>query len=121
MNIKRAIVSAVVLYALIFLAASTLLFMRDNFYFGVLTLAIGSVLTFVISKYYYFKGMKFSSAVREGLMLGIFMAAVTFAIEIPVMVYGFAKDQGWGYFTAWHMMLGYLFMIVLPVFAAYKK
>ena len=121
MDIKKAIVSAVVLYALIFLLASALLNTITGVVFGAVMVIGGAVLTFLVAKYYYFKGMDAKNPVMEGLKLGIVLVVVAFLIEVPVMVYGFAATQGWGYFKSWNIMLGYLLMLVVPIFAAYKK
>lgn len=121
MDLKKAIISAVVLYAVIFLVASALMIaVNDEIIFGLATLLISIALTFLVAKKYYFKGMRMAKPVREGLTLGLVMAVVSFAIEIPVMVYGFAAAQGWNWFMTWHVMLGYISMLVVPVFAAYK-
>lgn len=120
MNIKKAIVSAIIQYAVIFLVASALLFIKDENVFGAITLVVSVVLTYLISKEYYFKGMKVSKPLNEGLMLGIVMDALIFLIEIPVMIYGFAASTGWNYFTSWHLMLGYLLTLVIPVLVAYR-
>lgn len=120
MNIKRAIVSAIIQYAIIFLVASALLFIKDENTFGSITLIVSIIVLYLISKEYYFKGMKVKDPLKEGLMFGIFITAIIFLIEIPVMVYGFAADKGWNYFTGWHLLLGYLLNIVIPIFVAYR-
>lgn len=122
MNIKKAIASAVILYALVFLLGSGLLLAITNqTIFGAVMIVGGAVLTFLIAKYYYFKGMKVAKPVQEGLKLGIVLLIVAFLIEVPVMVYGFAAAQGWSYFMSWNIVLGYLLMLVVPILAAYKK
>lgn len=121
MNIKKAIVSAVVLYALIFLLASALLNTITGIMFGTVMVVGGAVLTFLIAKYYYFKGMKVAKPIQEGLKLGIVMVVVAFLIEVPVMVYGFAATQRWSYFMSWNIVLGYILMLIVPILAAYKK
>jgi len=122
MNIKKAIISGVILYALIFLLASALLFVVPNeSVFGSIIVVIVAILTYLIAKNYYFKGMKISNPIKEGLILGIILVIIIIIIEIPVMVYGFAVEQGWNYFTTWHILLGYILTVVVPIFAAYKK
>ncbi|MFH0832991.1 MAG: hypothetical protein V1900_04690 [Candidatus Aenigmatarchaeota archaeon] len=123
MNIKKALISAVILYALIFLWASILMFVAKmtGDAFSVAMLVSGALLTFIVAKYYYFKSMKIVKPINEGLMLGVVFAVVTFVIEVPVMVYGFASTQGWNYFTSWSIMLSYLLALVVPIAAAYKK
>jgi len=123
MKIKKAIISGVILYALIFLLASGLMFVagiQDETIFGSLMVIIVAVLTFLISKNYYFKGMKISNPVKEGLTLGILLLVIVFVIEIPVMVFGFAAENGWNYFMTWHILLGYTLTVIVPILAAYK-
>ena len=88
--------------------------------FGSITLIISAILTFLISKYYYFKGMRITNPVKDGLVLGIILLVIVILIEIPVMVYGFAAQQGWNYFMTWHILLGYFLMLIVPIFSAYK-
>lgn len=118
----KAIVSGVVIYAVIFLVASVLMMsIADPTIFGTVTLLIAIILTIVVTKEYYFKGVKIKKPLEEGLGVGIVYVLVSFLIEIPVMVYGFAAEVGWNYFTSWHIALGYLAMLVVPIFVAYKK
>jgi hypothetical protein len=121
MNIKKAIVASVILYAVIFLAASALLFIKDENIFGSITLVISTVLIYLISKEFYFKDMKIANPIKEGLVLGMVMDVVMFLIDIPLMVYGFAASSGWSYFMNWHMLLGYLLTLIIPVLVAYRK
>ena len=121
MKIKKAIISAIILYAIIFLVASALLFIKDETIFGSIIIVISSVLTYLISKYFYFKGMKVSNPFKEGFTLGIVLVAIGILIDIPVMVYGFAAQSGWSYFMTWHLIVGYLLALVIPVSAVYKK
>jgi hypothetical protein len=120
MNLKKAIVSAIVLYAIIFLVASALLFIKDDLVFGSIMVVLSAVLTFLISKLYYFKGMRVYKPLKEGLMLGITLVVIIVLIEIPVMVYGFASQMGWNYFMNWHILLGYLLTLIVPVLVAYR-
>lgn len=121
MDLKKAFVSSVILYSLIFLIASGLMFViSDETVFGSITLLLAAVFTFLLSREYYFKGMKIANPVKEGLLLGIVLIVVMVAIDIPVMVYGFAAETGWSYFTTWHILLGYLMALIIPVFVAYR-
>lgn len=121
MNIKKAIVSAVILYAIVFLAASGLLLtVTDETIFGSIMVVIVAVLTFFIAKDYYFKGMEVKNPVKEGLILGIVIDIIFILIEIPVMVYGFAAEKGWGHFMAWNILLGYILVLMVSILAAYK-
>ena len=122
MDIKRALISAFVLYALIFLIASGLMFvLKDYNVFGAATLVAGIAATYFISNKYYFAKVKVKDAVKDGLMLGLVFVIVTFLLDVPLLVYGFAKDQGWNFFMAWHVIIGYISALVVPVIAAKMK
>ena len=121
MKIKKAIISAIILYAIMFLVASALLFIQNETIFGSILIVLSVILTFLISKEYYFKGAKISNPIKEGLMLGIVLVIVAVLIDIPVMVYGFASQVGWNYFMYWHLQLGYLLTLVIPILVAYKS
>ncbi len=121
-NIKKAVISGVIIYALLFLAASALLFtVTDQTIFGTISFLVLVILTAVVMKKYYFKGMKVKKPLQEGLGVGIILVLVFLAIEIPVMVYGFASDMAWYYFTSWDILLGYISLLVVPVLVAWKK
>ena len=123
MNIKKAVISALVVYAVLFLVASVIMFslgVTDDTVFGSIMVVISSVTVFLVVKEYYFKGMKFKNPLKEGLMLGIAMTVLAVLIDVVVMVYGFASDVGWGYFMSWHLVLGYLLGVVIPVLVAYR-
>ena len=122
LNIMKALVSALVLYALTFLVASALLFaITDANMFGAVILLLATILVIVVSKEYYFKGVKVKNPWKEGLALGVVYIAVMFALDVPIMAYGFAAADGWSYFTTWHMALGYLATLLAPVLVAYYK
>ena len=122
MNLKKAIVSAIILYAIMFLVASALLSTlgQNDTIFGLVLIVLSVILTFLISKEYYFKGAKISNPIKEGLMLGIVLVVVAVLIDIPVMVYGFAAQSGWNYFMMWHLQLGYLLTLLIPILVARK-
>jgi len=120
MNLKKAIISAIFLYAIIFLVASTLLFIKDENIFGSITLVVSAILMFLFSKEYYFRGMKVTDPFKEGLIFGIVVTVIIFLLEVLVMVYGFASDVGWNYFLSWHLIVGYLLNILIPILVAYK-
>jgi len=123
MDVKKALIGSVVLYALVFLAASGLMFAFpvESMGFKIVMPILAATLTFVIANYYYFQNFTIKDPVSDGLAVGVTFAVVGFLIEIPVMVYGFAAEQGWNYFTQWNLMLGYLLTIVVPILVAYMK
>ena len=105
-----------------FLVASALLSTigQNDTIFGSILVVISVILTFLISREYYFKGVKISSPIKEGLMFGIVLVVVAVLIDIPVMVYGFASQYGWSYFMFWHLQLGYLLTLIIPILVAYR-
>lgn len=124
LNLKRAVVSAVVFYAMMFLLASVYMFVLGlaGDIFGAAMIVTDVVLIALLAKYYYFKPMnKNYVKPMDGLLFGIAVAVISVIIEIPVMVYGFAKDMGWMYFASWHIMLGYLLVALIPAAIAYMK
>ena len=150
MKLLKAIVSGIIIYAVIFLAAYAMLSLTETT-FGFIMVILAAVLTFIVSKYFYFKNMQVASPVKEGVLLGLTLVIVMFIIdlgltlvmvmfigvliEVPAMtllfklfgehdllaIYGFAKDLGWAYFNNWHILLGYGLTLITPVFAAPRK
>jgi len=85
-----------------------------------LTTVLVFVVAYLIGTYYYFKA-KPTEFLKEGLMFGIILVVISFLIEIPVMVYGFAAKMGWAWFTQWDILVGYVLLIVAAILAAYMK
>jgi len=133
--------TAVVWYAVMFLIASAMIAIissmptaavttytfleislgpQANPVFGIVIVISSAILAYLLSRYYYFKG-KVKDPAKEGLMLGIVVVVISFIIEIPVMVYGFAAAIGWNYFLSWNIIVGYLLALLIPVFAAYQS
>jgi hypothetical protein len=70
---------------------------------------------FLVSKWYVPTEPK--SPLKEGFILGLWLALFTFAIELVLWVYSF----GWSYF--WHItvLVQYLFIIIVSIFALKSK
>ncbi len=122
MDVKKAIVSAIIMYAIIFLIASALVFnIQDEAIFGSIMVVLVIILSYLLSSKYYFREFNVTNPIKDGLAFGLVVAVISFIIEIPVMVYGFAAQQGWGYFANWHIIIGYILMLIIPVIVAYRK
>lgn len=72
-------------------------------------------LYFLASKWYFPTEPK--SPFKEGFILGLLIALFTFAIELVLWYYSF----GWSYFVNIIVLLQYLFIIIVPIFAAKLK
>jgi hypothetical protein len=96
LNLKKAVASAVVAYALMFLAASALmLWIADIMVYGTALFLALIVIIAVVTKYYYFEGVKkIKKPLEEGFGLGIVYMLVSIAMDIVLMVYGFAAEVG---------------------------
>ncbi len=122
MDLKKAVVSAIIMYAIIFLIASALVFnIQDEAIFGSIMVILVIILSYLLSSKFYFKGLTVSNPIKDGLAFGLVVAVISFIIEIPVMVYGFAAQQGWGYFADTYIIAGYIMMLIIPVIVAYRK
>jgi hypothetical protein len=120
MNIKKAITTALIVYAIIFLIASVImLVVKDQNIFGFITMIIALSAAFIISYTYYFAGSRITRPIKEGMQLWIIMIIIMFAIEVPVMAYGFAAQQGLAYFMSWHIIAGYILIAAMTTLAAY--
>ena len=116
-DLRKAVKSAIVLYALIFTFASALMFYVPPAAFNYASLLLVAVLTFVVAKHY-FREYKTDCPLCSGFALGVVFAAVMFVLDVPIMVYGFARDMGWDYFMSTNQLFGYVLTIVVPVLAA---
>lgn len=113
-NWKRALVSTVVFYAIIFLWASVLMFVLavPTDVFKVAMVVSGALVVALLAQYHFFKGARPKPI--DGLRFGAFVAVVSALLDIPILVYGFAKDLGWAYFASWDVLLGYAVVAVAP-------
>ncbi len=123
MDIKKVLVTGVIIFAVIFLLASLLLFVvaLQEPVFGVTMLVLSTLIVYIVVRYYYLKETKLDSPIKDGFALGIAIALVVFILEAITMVYGFAADQGWSYFAKPTIMIGYLVMVFIPIVATYLK
>jgi len=119
MDIKKALIASFIWYAAMFLLASALMLVVSDIAFEVSTVILSVILIYIISKYYYFN-KKVKDPLKEGLMFGIVIDAVSFILDTAIMVYGFAIETGWNYFLAWNLMAGYMLVLVIPIFVAYQ-
>lgn len=123
MNLKRGLISGLIVFAIVFLLASILMFVLylSDLAFQIPMLIMGSLTVYLVTRYYYFKEGKVSSPIKEGIIVGILIAIVSFVLDIIVMVYGFAGDLGWAYFNNWSLISAYILTIFIPIVAAYMK
>ena len=121
MNLKKAVIVAVILYAIMFLVATVLMFglKLTGLSFNAPMLIISAIFMFAILRYYYFKNVKVINPLMDGLKVGTVIAIIIFLIEAPVMVYALAQD--WSFFTQWNVILGYLLSPVITIIVAYMK
>ena len=122
-NLKKSIISAVIYYAIIFLAVSLLMFgpvKLEGITLNITTWIISAISIYLLGTKYYFKTKSFSPF-KDGLYFGLAVLIVAIIIEIPVMVYGFAADQGWAWFTQPKMIISYLLILVVAIYTAYRK
>jgi hypothetical protein len=117
LDLKKAVKSAIVLYALVFTFVSALTFYVPPAAFTYAALLLVAVLTLIVAKHY-FRMYKPANPICSGLALGMVFAVVTFVLDVLLMVYGFASYIGWSYFASASQMLGYVLTVVMPVLAA---
>lgn len=123
MDLKKVLISGVIIFAVIFLLASVLMFVviLQEPVFGVVMLVLSSIIVYLIVRYYYLKDVSLDKPIKEGIALGIGIALVVFILEAITMVYGFAADQGWSYFAKPTIIIGYVLIVFIPVMAGYLK
>jgi hypothetical protein len=121
-DLKKAIISAIVYYAILFLVISALMFgpLKLGTAQTYVNWIIDVVLIYLIGTYYYFT-KKPSNYLKDGLMFGIVVSIITGLIEIPVMVYGFAADQGWAWLMTPEMLVSFILTLIAAVLTAKLK
>ena len=111
---KIALIS--VINYIIVLAVSFLILFILSVLFDVTWLVMMIVsIYFLVSQWYFSTEPK--SPFKEGLILGLWLALFTFAIELVLWYYSF----GWSYFWSITVLLQYLIIIIVPIFAAKLK
>jgi hypothetical protein len=79
---------------------------------------VSTLAIFLLTRYYYFR-RKPKNPIADGLILGILLAAITFIIEIVLVVYGFG--MGWEIYQFWTIWIQYPLIIISPIIAALTK
>jgi len=79
---------------------------------------VSAITIFLLTRYYYFR-RKPKNPLADGLILGILLAAITFIMEITLIVYGFG--MGWGIYQLWIIWIQYPLVIISPIIAALTK
>ena len=119
---KKILIAGLLNYAVIFLATTVFMFVLgvSGMVFAVMTWVTIALTVDLLSQNYYFT-KKPKKPLNEGLMLGLGIGAISFVIEIFVMVNGFASDMGWSWFMQWEVWVSYLVMVITPVCVAMSK
>jgi len=119
---KKILIAGLLNYAVIFLATTVFMFVLgvSGMVFAVMTWVTIALTVYLLSQNYYFT-KKPKKPLNEGLMLGLGIGAISFVIEIFVMVNGFASDMGWSWFMQWEVWVSYLVMVITPVCVAMSK
>ena len=79
---------------------------------------VSAIAIFLLARYYYFR-QKPKNPLTDGLLLGILLAAITFIIEITLIVYGFG--MGWEIYQFWIIWIQYPLVLISPIIAALTK
>jgi Na+/proline symporter len=113
-QIKRGLIAGIVLWILIFVEVSILMFGFNlnrgdaNYYFvHFILLAIFIILTSV----WWFKAEK-RRGFKEGIVVGVVMVVVTSILDGIITVPLFIKD--YGFFSDWDILAGAVMMIIIP-------
>lgn len=126
MDYKKLLGAGIIYYAIIYLAASILMFtfkIEGMMIAALLTIVSIVTLYLIADKYYFTKKPK--NYLKEGLIFGIGVSIISFVIEAVTMVYGVASDVGWAWYTQNGMMytliVGYIIVLIVSVFVAKRK
>ena len=79
---------------------------------------VSAIAIFLLTRYYYFR-QKPKNPLTDGLLLGILLVAITFIIDISLIVYGFG--MGWGIYLFWIIWIQYPVVLISAIIAALTK
>ena len=79
---------------------------------------VSSLVIFLLTRYFYFN-KKPKNPLKDGVLLGILLAIITFFIEIPSVVYFYG--MGWSMYLFWSVWIQYLLVIFSPIIGAFTK
>ena len=79
---------------------------------------VSSLVIFLLTRYFYFN-KKPKNPLKDGVLLGILLAIITFFIEIALIVYFYG--MGWSMYLFWSVWIQYLLVILSPIIAALTK
>ena len=121
LNFIKAIVIGLLYYALALIVDRLGNSFVPNYFLNFMIYAwwiVSAITIFLLTRYYYFR-QKPKNPLTEGLLLGIILAAITFIIEITLIVYGFG--MGWEIYQFWIIWIQYPLVIVSAIIAALTK
>ena len=114
-DIQKILVISVVNYALILAVSFTISLILSEL-FSVVLIIMTIVSTFLLVYHWYYT-TKPQSPLKDGFIVGLILALVTFFIEFSLWFYNF----GWFYFLNFVVLLQYILIIIVPIFAAFLK
>jgi len=121
MKLARAIVFGIILWILIFIEVSVLMFgfgLEEGFvYYSVhyVLLALFSVLISLI----YFGGWRVNAGLGNGLLLGIMLVLISFILDVIITVELFVKD--YTFFNDIYLWFGFVEIVVVSVIVGILK
>jgi len=114
-DIQKLLVISVVNYALI-LAVSFIISLILSELFSVVLIIMTILSTFLLVYHWYYT-KKPQSPLKDGFIVGLILALITFFIEFSLWFYNF----GWFYFLNFFVLAQYILIIIVPIFAALFK
>ena len=112
-DLQKILLISVINYMIVFGVS----FLISSFFsFDVVWLLMITLSIFLLVYYWYFSA-KPKSPIKEGIIIGLLLALFTFVIEFLLWFSIF----GWFYFWNFSILLQYVLIIIVPIFAALLK
>ena len=120
MDCKKILEYGIVYYAIVYLAASIVMFTFGlEGTLSVIAITVVNMVTiYILANKYFTKKTK--QYLKEGLKFGLGVSITAFIIEAIVMVYGVVAEQGWAWYTQngmlYGIITGYILIILISIF-----
>lgn len=120
MKMKRATIGGIIVYSVIFVFASIILYGRFV-ELGMSMIFIIPIVVFLVSKFYYFKEEKPEELLKESFFVGFYWMVLAIVLDTIILVYGLGKGLDYFMKANWTMSIGYLEIILFCIVGAFGK
>jgi hypothetical protein len=120
MNIKRALITIIVAYAIVFLIGSIFIGLSLQSIMPYAMVLLNAIVVYVAALNLYFQPVEPLNSLKEGAKLGLLWVIISFILDAGILVYGFNAGD-WALMTSWNMIVGYAETLLIPILIGFMQ